>query len=137
MTVLSPSSCPLCPSRVRSSCLLWLISLSPHHPLFGPQYGRPTTTSPEFPLFKVLRLVSLFCLHPDLHTKASELVKVRQDDGWRRRGEPGDFELQWMWEQDREGELGSCSPEDRTCQCANRSCVHKGLPLLIPFQGFS
>lgn len=59
---------------------------------------RHTSVSPipctKFPLFEILRIVSIFCLHPDLYTKADELVQIRANDGRRQRGEPGRFDTQ-------------------------------------------
>lgn len=59
---------------------------------------RHTSVSPipctKFPPFEIFRVVSIFCLHPDLYTKADELVQVRDNDGWRQRGEPGRFDTQ-------------------------------------------
>lgn len=49
---------------------------------------RHTSVSPipgtKFPPFEIFRVVFIFCLHPDLYTKADELVQVRDNDGWRQ-----------------------------------------------------
>lgn len=74
-----PTALPLCPS---SSFLLLLIVL-PH--LFAPQYRRKTPMSPtpctNFPLCEILKVVSIFCLPPDLFTKVNELVQANDDNG--------------------------------------------------------